>query len=320
MLQVKSVKVQAAPSVQKAAGKPLMPASGFFAVAMGFAIAAFLVVPGIWSWQGGQPTSGAALGVRLFVFVGSFAGLAATLMAIGVAVTGQRMGVLWTARNTYSLSRVQVTLWTLLVLSALAAVVVCRAHGLLVAAGSAGVGSALNIDIPPELLTVMGISVASGAAAPAILSLKTQADPPPVHELEAAESRVGGALAAVGNVAVRPSDCPPLVKDLFQGDEVSKAGTVDMGKVQQAIVTVILWCIYLAMLTQLFAAGESGPSKIAGGTALPAMPDAFVYLLAISHAGYLAYKAAPAPGGASGTAAPPQSLSAVLPRPMPPRL
>lgn len=307
---------------QDAGDKKPMKASRFFALGIGIAIVALLILPGAWIAYGGTNESPMGVVIRLAVFCGSLATMATMMIAIGMGVTGQRMGVLWTARNAYSLSRLQVTLWTLLVLSALAGVVVCRAHGLFLAPGSGGVGGALNIDIPNELLYVMGVSVLSGAASPALLSLKTVAPPPPPDQMHAAVSRSGGGLQTIGNVTTRAAECPPMVKDLFQGDEVSKVGTVDMGKLQQGLVTAILWCSYLAMLTQLFAVGLSPhQAAVAGGTALPLMPQAFVYLLGISHVGYLAYKASPAPGGTASVASGAGSTpSQALPRPLPPTI
>lgn len=303
-------------------GAPIKSALFYCKAGLITAIVVLVVIPLIWTLWGGDPKGAAALWVRSIMFAGSLFSLGSMLMAVGVGVTGQRMGVLWAARNAYSLSRLQIVLWTLLVLGALAALVACRSFGLFVASGSGGVSGALTIDIPPELLTVLGISLFSGVAAPAILSLKTQSETPQPREIGAASLRTGSSVSAIGSVAARPGDCPPLVKDLFQGDEVSKAGTVDMGKVQQAVVTAILWCSYLAMLAQMFVLGESPhPPKVPGGTALPLMPETFVYLLGISHAGYLAYKAAPSPGGATaGAQAQPVLPSATMPRPAPPTL
>ena len=170
--------------------------------------------------------------------------------------------------------------------------------------GSAdGLSVALNIFIPPELLVIMGISIASGAAAPAILSLKSLTSAPSRSALDTAATRVGADVHAVGKVFVRSDRCPPLFQDLFQSDDAVAAGTVDISKVQQFAVTLILWGVYLAMLLRLFYAGASGeiPAGVKPGTTvLPQLSETFIYLLAISHAGYLAYKAVPVPPAANG--------------------
>lgn len=299
-------------------GKPFKP-SKYFTIGFLLGLGALVALPAYWVSRGGHAGHDLAWAVRLVVFVGSLFALMAMLAAVGVAVTGQRVGVLWTSRNTYSLSRLQVTMWTLLVLAALAAVAALRAQGLFVDQAPAGLAGALAIAIPNELLAVMGISILSAAAAPAILSVKSRSDTATSRQIEAAEVRVGGKVEAMGSVAVRPDDCPPLVRDLFQGDEVSKAGTVDIGKLQQAIVTVILWGTYLAMVAGLFVAGTSQE----GVTPLPPLSETFVFLLGISHVGYLAYKASPSSTGGATPASPsasPASPSQALPRPLPPAI
>jgi hypothetical protein len=240
---------------------------------------------------------------RVFVFAIALMALYVLLMSISVGAAGKMSGVFWSNRNTYSLSRVQVVLWTWLILSALMAVVICRAWSMLDTGSADGLSAALDIYIPPELLTIMGISIASGAAAPAILSLKSQANAPSQSALDAAATRLGADVHAVGKVFVRSDQCPPLFRDLFQSDDAAAAGTVDISKVQQFAVTLILWSVYLAMLIHLFYAGVSGkapPGLIPNTTILPQLSETFVYLLAISHAGYLAYKAVPIPPAANG--------------------
>jgi hypothetical protein len=250
--------------------------------------------------------SAGAQWTRIAVFACALIALYIQLMAISVGVTGKVSGAFWSSRNTYSLSRLQVLLWTWLVLSALLAVVICRAWGMLDTQHQVdGLSVALEIYIPPELLAVMSISLASGAAAPAILSLKSRADAPPPQALVAAATRTGAEVHAVGKLLVRAEQCPPLFKDLFQSDDAAAAGTVDIGKVQQFAVSLILWGVYLAMLCELFYSGADSalPEGVTkGATALPPLSPTFVYLLGLSHVGYLAYKAVPAPPAAGGSA------------------
>ncbi|MBB3193791.1 hypothetical protein [Roseateles terrae] len=267
-----------------------------------------------------KPGDAGAATLRLVMFAGSLAAMVTTMLAIGVGVTGQRMGVLWSTRNSYSLSRLQICMWTLLVLSAIAAVAACRAHGLFVPAGTGGMEGALNIVIPEELLWVMGISVTSAAAAPAILSVKAQSENVTGPSVSDAERRVGARLGTVGKVVIRDPASDPMVKDLFQGDEVSKAGTVDIGKLQQGVVTFILWSLYLGMLARLLYTGDSASTATGGLTQLPKMSDSLVYLLGISHAGYLAYKAAPATTVSAEVKGAPSPSTMATARPLPPAL
>ena len=294
----------------------------YFALFVAAVLITFVAAPLVSVYAEVHASSPSANYYRIFTFVGSLVAMLALLVAIGVAITGRRLGILWTARNTYSLSRLQVTLWSLLVLAALAAVVSCRARGLFIAQGPLGVDNALNLEIPQSLLALMGISVTSAAAVPAILSMKAQASAPTGAQLNAASARLGGDVQASGGVLVRPANCPPLVRDLFQGDDISKAGTVDFSKVQQAVITLILWVAYLGMLCLLFWTGQSlADAAHPGATNLPKPSSTFVFLLGISHAGYLAYKAAPVPSSpTTGTVPSTTPVSATLPRPQPPTL
>ena len=319
--------MQAVPASSSAAAGPASAASGLtpmparWQFLLGLAAAAATIAGAHWAVQ--AQASPAA--IRIGVFAGCGLTLWMWMVAVGVGVTGQRMGVLWSSRNTYSLSRLQIVMWTLLVLSALAGVVITRSLGLLSAGAS--LVNALDVYIPGELLAVMGISVASSAAAPAILSLKSQASPPSGALMERAQQRAG-TVEAAGRVLVRPEGCPPLVRDIFQSDDIGNAGCVDIGKVQQAVVTLLLWSVYLAMLARMFWSGlaplpsPSPPGIPAGGSALPALSEGFVYLLGISHAGYLAYKAAPSPSGSSDASPASIDPSAATggPRPTPPKL
>lgn len=330
MVNLQSVS-RASPSVafrQAHDGLPPRHVMTYLVAGLLIAILALILAPALWSPVQSDSTAGRVL--RLVTFFGSLAALVCLMFAIGVGVTGKRMGMLWSARNTYSLSRLQIVLWTLMVLAALAAVVACRAHGLFIERGGAGgLMTALDISIPGQLLAVMGISVASGAAAPAILSLKSQSSPPSQPALAAAAVRTGDSVQAVGPVVVRPEGATPLIRDVFQGDDVATAGTVDVGKLQQFIVTLLLVAVYFGMLLMMFWTGTPTPltdaNVPADSTPLPPLSDSFVYLLGISHAGYLAYKAVPSVGTSSVTpgsasASLPITTSQQMPRPLPPAM
>ncbi|MGB9880369.1 MAG: hypothetical protein ACPLRM_06370, partial [Anaerolineae bacterium] len=69
-------------------------------------------------------------------------------------------------RNRYSLSQLQITLWTILVLSLLLGVFLARKFA------PNAVTNPLAIEIPDELLIVMGISVGSTTVASAIKANK----------------------------------------------------------------------------------------------------------------------------------------------------
>lgn len=272
-----------------------MLAAVIFVIALGF-------LPGFRVGEIAKAGAVAFDGVpRAIAFFGALAGTALVLAGIGADVNQEPLGVLQSSRNAYSLSRFQMTLWTWLVLSALIAGAVCRAWGL----GAGNLGTALDIDINGDLFAVMGISYFTGAATPALLALKAQGASDPASAA-AVTGRAGETMLVQGQVVVRPAGRPPRLGDLVQGDDVGSGGIVDLSKVQQLLITLLLIGTYGVMLFGLFAYGPfSGPKS--DHTILPAFPQNFVGLLALSHGGYLAYKAAPksAPGAPAGPPAPP---------------
>jgi hypothetical protein len=245
------------------AERPLWRASHTFGLA---AILGAIAVIGI-----AVPRTDGQLG-----FVGQRAILAwiavAVLMAAvgavaGHGVTGLWRGVLVDDRHRLSLSRLQMLLWTVLVLSAY------------LTAALANIGrdstSPLNVNVPNELWLVMGISTASLVASPAALAYKQRRRP--------------------GQVETLPHERDARLVDLFRGEEVTDNHHVDLGKVQMFLFTVVVVLGYGLALGAMFE-----DTKGAFVT-LPAVDEAVVTLLAISHAGYLTKKAlptAPPPAGA----------------------
>jgi hypothetical protein len=248
--------------------------------------------------------------IRTLAFIGALAGSLSLFIGLGLGVAEDVLGVLQDGRNTYSLSRLQMALWTLLILSALIAITVCRAWGLF--SGST-LATAFDVYVPPALYAAMGISYFSGAAAPAILSLKSQS-PSTAGQVAFASERMGQTIRVTGRVIHRPLSADPILADIVQGDDIATAGTVDLSKVQQLLITMLLLVMYLAVLVGLFVngpapAGDEVPKNL---MSLPDFPLTFLTLMAISHGGYLAFKAVPASAPASAASA------GALQRPNPP--
>jgi hypothetical protein len=95
---------------------------------------------------------------------------------------------------------------------------------------------------------------------------------------------------AEGLLARNESPADATAGDLFRGEEVIDARTVDFGKVQMLFITIAIIGAYAFVLAEaiddgtLFAGTE-------GGVTFPDLADSLVALLAISHGGYLAIKA-----------------------------
>lgn len=218
------------------------------------------------------------------------------LVLIGYALNGRPAGIVIDNRNRVSLSKLQATAWTVLALSGLFAA----------AAWNLRLGSSerspLDIDIPIELLAAMAISATSLVATPALLSLKTGQEPTQAELQDAASvlpSHAVGEITSAGKIFGRSAAEDASWFDLFRGDEVSNVDSPDLSKVQQFLITLILLGVYAAALWASFS--RQGPS--APILTLPDFSERFVWLMGISHTGYLAYKAAPHGRSTSGDAA-----------------
>jgi len=201
-----------------------------------------------------------------FSWLGSLAALVLFCACIGRGIAGRSEGILIDYRNRISLSKFQAAAWTVLVLSALITAVFGRLH--------MGIAQPVDVTVPQQLLAVMGISLTSLAAAPVILGVKQEQTPGP------------------GNAPVFTRDDPQNAEwlDMLRGEENSNYQSADLGKVQQLLITLIVLVIYGAGLWALFANPAGGGGQL---SALPDLSDQMVWLVGISHAGYLAYKAAP---------------------------
>lgn len=243
-------------------------------------IVAFLVVPAV--YRNGR----AAMFVILLIL------LCLVFMGVGMSIVRRPEGAFIDSRNRISLSKLQAAAWTVVVLAAFAA---AAAYNIARGNVDAAVVHALNIQIPGELLLAMGISATSLVGAPAILSLKAAEQAPPNAEQDAA-NRTGVSTNAVGNLFAKLKPADASWSDLVTGEDVGNAGVADLGKIQQLLITLILLGAYAAYVLEAFAS-TTGPI-----TTLPTLDRSFVWLLGLSHASYLAYKAAPHTAAGPGEA------------------
>jgi hypothetical protein len=212
--------------------------------------------------------------------------LTAGVMVIGGAVNGRFEGVLIDNRNRVSLSKFQATLWTLLLASALISAAALNLEN--------GHTPALEITLPVELLLAMGISAGTYVATPTLLSLKAGQTDASAEALEATSEKLNlppGQTSASGQVFSMNHSAYASWTDMFRGDEVNNAASADLSKVQQFIITLLLIGVYCADLWRAFGATAFAE--------MPALSPGFVILMGISHASYLAYKAAPHGGKAN---------------------
>jgi len=222
------------------------------------------------------------------------------ILTVGDALNGRLTGLIIDNRNRMSLSKLQMLVWTVVVISAL---IVYAAYNVRLQ-----VEAPLDINIPPELLFAMGISATSFIATPAILSLKSQ-ETPAQADVDTANAAPGTSQNQ-GKVFGRASASDASWTDLFQGDEVGNFDSPDLSKIQQVAITLLLVGVYSAQIITLFAGLGAPGSKLAS---LPVLGQQFVVLMAISHASYLAYKAAPHTASGDPNAAPAAAAPAQAP-------
>ena len=125
-------------------------------------------------------------------------------------------------------------------------------------------------------------------ATPAILSTKanTPATPADTVAVQDQLNLKVGDLSAAGKVFGRSAASLAEWADMFRGDEVGNAAQVDLSKVQQFLITVLLVVVYGADIARRFMSGEPV-------TTLPPLSEGFLWLMGISHASYLTFKAVP---------------------------
>jgi hypothetical protein len=205
-------------------------------------------------------------------------------VCIGRTVAGRWDGVLLDSRKRLALSRLQMLAWTLLILSAL---ITAAASNLAAGSGT----DALSIDMQNELLAAMGIAAVSLTASPALLSIKDR-DP-------------NSQMAANAD----PAQASWL--EMFRGDEAADQNIPDLSKIQQFLITLALVGAYGVAIGNKFHALPAG----ALFTAFPTLGEKVVWLLGISHASYLTYKATPR---STGTPTPPPPPPPPAPPPPPP--
>jgi hypothetical protein len=204
-----------------------------------------------------------------------------TLIA-GHGVSGLWRGALIDQRNKMSLSRLQLVMWTIVILGGF----------LMIGVSNMALGEAkpLDIAVPAEVWALLAISTTSLVGSPLILSNKKQTDPDHTEKQRTFNlMRSQGMDANVGHqgqVVVNQEPSAAGWGDLFKGEETGNAAQLDMGKIQMLYFTLVIVLAY----------GIGIGTLLNGTAAIKAFPEidaGIVALLGISHAGYLANKAVP---------------------------
>ena len=192
------------------------------------------------------------------------------MLVLGILVNSRLTGILIDERNQMSLSRFQLVLWTLIILSAFLTIALSRI--------GANVSDPTNIALPETLWVLLGISTASLVGTPLILAEKKNKNP--------ANNEDG--IHNVGIVAKNPETEDAAFSDMFKGDEIDTAKNINMAKVQMFFFTIIVALSYGVVLYSFIA----NPSNIkATQVVFPALTASIIAILGISNAGYLTNKA-----------------------------
>ncbi len=206
----------------------------------------------------------------LYIWLGMLALMLGFLLNLGSGMKGTIGGVLVDERNRMSLSRLQMALWSVLVLSAyLTAFLVNIADERT---------NPLDVAIPKELWLAMGISITSLVGSSLLLTRDGTTVEPTSPPPGAPPPRAG----------------KPGWGDLFVGDFVKNVQFIDLSKVQMFFFTLVLVLGYAAAVGDTFV--DIGTMDVSGKSEkgvekLPKLDEAFVILLGLADAGYLTRKA-----------------------------
>ena len=220
-------------------------------------------------------------------------GLVLVLLGVllaGKAVNGRWSGAFIDSRNRYSISQAQAVLWLIVISSGIMAAAIANVHR--------GNASPLDLSIPPELLAIIGLSVTTLVGTPVVRDIKRGTQPDP-DQKDRTLQNLGRTDASTNGTVVSFIDAEQTGwADLVRGEETGNADKVDLGKLQLLYVSAVVLFVYGAALYANLGSGQ--------GIGFPPIDASFVGLLGLSHAGALAFLAAPhadvqQPGQTGGT-------------------
>lgn len=172
----------------------------------------------------------------LYAWLANLLLMSAFVLIAGKSITQRWRGAFIDERNKVSLSRLQMLLWTVVVLSAYLAAALAR-----VAEGN--VPDPLAIAVPNTLWMLLGISTTSLVGSPLIKGAK-------------AERRGGGGQAAANPIDRNESSGDARWTDLFKGEETSNFAYLDIAKVQMFFFTLVLVFAYIMLIGRAMAGGS----------------------------------------------------------------
>jgi hypothetical protein len=205
---------------------------------------------------------------------------------LGYAITGRALGVLINEDKCMSLSRFQMVLWTVIVISGYFVIAIARVK-------EGDVAAPLAVQIDWQVWALLGISGVSLVGSPIVRSTK-EWKKPAQHVAEKAGKPYGDNAEKVNTLRrglIYPNEDISQARwtDMFEGEELGNASLVDLGKVQMFFFTIIVALAYCAELYDLIAVRDLTEDKLA----MPTLHEGLLTLMGISNAAYLGAKGAP---------------------------
>ena len=234
-----------------------------------------------------------------FTWLLNMAMLALFVLVTGFGVTGRLSGVLIDFRFRWNLSRLQMVLWTIIILSAFFTIAIWNIFSKQT--------EPLAIKLQEELWLLMGISTTSLIGSPRIISNnrgkkvnenETKKILSNLTFMRSMDTEINLEPDKISKENLTYKNFGPYVAnknikdagaiDLFKGEETENAAQLDLGRIQMLYFTVITLIAYAVSLYQMFSNVAETGGKI---TQFPVLSGSMIGLLAISHGGYLVNKA-----------------------------
>lgn len=210
--------------------------------------------------------------IKMLVYWILTAGLMIIFLGIiGKAINERWSGILINELNVMSLSRLQIVIWTVIILSAYLTATTARIYS--------GHPDPLGIVVDWQIWALLGISSTSLVATPIILDNKKKK----TTTTDAITTYAYSEENMVGIAFRNSNDTDAKFTDMFEGDEVGNEKYVDMSKVQMFFFTIISALSYIILLFKEFLGNIILDS-------LPTLPEGLIAILTISHGAYLSYK------------------------------
>lgn len=209
--------------------------------------------------------------------------MALFILIVGHGVTGAWTGAIIDERCKMSLARLQLLLWTIVILSAFAVIVIVRMHH--------DAATALDVGVPATIWTLLTITSTSFVGSPVIKSTQKASGAPDetrLHTYLAAQGKTPGEVSWQGPVVTNDTIGHASPADLFTGEYVNNFTLLDVGKIQLFIFTVLLILQYCLSIGHVLI-NEPYPAS------LPDIGAGVVTLFGVSHSGYLMNKVVTSP-------------------------